>query len=159
MEFVYENGNKYVSLYEVAEFLNYKRINSFISKIVGLSKTKIKEFYIESKELVLLLFNNKRENIKSLIEILLTDSQQEEIDNVIDEFNLATNNEYLWIKESKNIESNVKYMWYLISSRNIRIIDINMFNNLFSLFKIDEINALKIILQHMEYYVVEEDYD
>lgn len=157
MEFIYENGLKYININEVAIFLEYKRVQSFVNRIVANSKTIIKDFFIESKELILILFNNKRDKAKSLVEILLTDTQQKEIDFIIDEFNEATNNEYEWIKNSINIESNVKYMWYLISSKNLKFIDDLKFNNLFSIFKIDIKSALKIILQHMEYYVVEEE--
>lgn len=142
MEFIYENGNKYVNLYEVAEFLNYKRINSFISKIVGISKTKIKEFYVESRELVLLLFNNKRENIKPLLELLLTDSQQEEIDEVVDKFNICTNNEYLWIKNSK-VNTMIKNLWYIISSKNYGIL--KSCDKYLALYNISESEAIDLI--------------
>ena len=108
MEFIYENGLKYININEVAIFLEYKRVQSFVNRIVASSKTIIKDFFIETKELILILFNNKRDKAKSLVEILLTDTQQKEIDLIIDEFNEATNNEYEWIKNSINIESNVK---------------------------------------------------
>ena len=65
MEFIYENGLKYININEVAIFLEYKRVQSFVNRIVANSKTIIKDFFIESKELILILFNKFVNNSNS----------------------------------------------------------------------------------------------
>ena len=150
MEFIYENGLKYININEVAIFLEYKRVQSFVNRIVANSKTIIKDFFIESKELILILFNNKRDKAKSLVEILLTDTQQKEIDLIIDEFNEATNNEYEWIKRA-NSTTMIKNLWYIISSKNYGVLeDIDKY---LSLYKITEEDAINLIDDSLSTYV------
>ena len=150
MEFIYENGLKYINVNEVAIFLEYKRVQSFVNRIVANSKTIIKDFFIESKELILILFNNKRDKAKSLVEILLTETQQKEIDLIIDEFNEATNNEYEWIKRA-NSTTMIKNLWYIISSKNYGVLeDIDKY---LSLYKITEEDAINLIDDNLSTYV------
>ena len=150
MEFIYKNGLKYININEVAIFLEYKRVQSFVNRIVANSKTIIKDFFIESKELILILFNNKRDKAKSLVEILLTDTQQKEIDLIIDEFNEATNNEYEWIKRA-NSTSMIKNLWYIISSKNYGIL--KYIDKYLSLYKITEEEAINLIDDNLHIYI------
>ena len=154
MNFIYENSKKYVDINYVAEFLEYKRINTFISNCLKKATTTIKEFYIEVKEVVILLINNKRSRVAELINIMLTETQQKEINEIVDEFNEITNNKFDWVGKSNKFPKYIAQMWYIISSKNINIITEDKMNTLLNIFNIKEIEAIEHIYSIMEYDVI-----
>lgn len=150
MNFIYENNKKYIDINYIAEFLEYKRINTFISNCLKKATTTIKNSYVEVKEAVILLINNKRDKVAELINIMLTETQQEEINDIIDEFNEITNKEFEWIDELKEMPRMLINMWYITSAKNINIINEISFNKYLDLYRITESELDSLFVQYMQ---------
>lgn len=121
MEFRFAGVEKYVNISEVAEFLAYKRVKGFIDRV----KEKcdiILDTFANVKDIIKLLVGLKRKGISELVDILLGEKEQEEVDNIVSEFNKKTNNEFCWISDSKEIPKSLKNLWYIISAFNIGIV-------------------------------------
>lgn len=139
----YANGNRYISLEYIAEFLEYKRPSTIINKLIKSSNNIIDGKFIEIKEAITHLFGNKRDKMKDLLAMLLSDTQQQEIDIIIDKFNEVTENKFNFKKDF--IPKVIQNIWYMISSKNVDIINENRLNFILNVYGLTEKEGIKLI--------------